>query len=127
MPGGGERRLQEADRGRFEQALLPHLGAAYTLARWLVRDDHDAADLVQEAYLRAVKSFAGFHGTDGRAWLLAIVRNTGYTWLQRKRERGPATAFDEEMHSVTADTSTPDTLLLRQEERQAVQQAVEAL
>jgi RNA polymerase sigma-70 factor (ECF subfamily) len=119
--------LQEADRGRFEQALLPHLGAAYTLARWLVRDDHDAADLVQEAYLRALKSFAGFHGGEGRAWLLAIVRNTCYTWLQHKRAREPATAFDEAIHGTAAETLNPETVLLRKEDRQSVRQAVAAL
>ena len=78
------------ERGRFEEALLPHLGAAYNLARWLTRDEHDAEDVVQEAYLRALKSFGGFHGGDGRAWLLAIVRNACYTWLQKKQMREPA-------------------------------------
>jgi len=59
---------------RFEAVVLPHLAAAYNLARWLTRNDHDAEDLVQEAYLRAFKSFEGFHGGDGRGWILAIVR-----------------------------------------------------
>jgi RNA polymerase sigma factor (sigma-70 family) len=120
--------LQGADeRPRFEQALLPHLDAAYNLARWLTRNDHDAEDVVQEAYLRALKSFGGFHGADGRAWLLAIVRNSCYTWLQRKRVREPATAFDEEMHSVDAGAVTPVTLLLQKEDKEAVRQAVEEL
>jgi RNA polymerase sigma factor (sigma-70 family) len=120
--------LQGADeRARFEQALLPHLDAAYNLARWLTRDDHDAEDVVQEAYLRALKSFAGFHGGDGRAWLLAIVRNTCYTWLQRKRVRQPATAFDEEIHSGDAGPVTPVILLLQDEDKQAVHRAVEEL
>jgi RNA polymerase sigma factor (sigma-70 family) len=66
----------------IEQALLPHVDAAYNLVRWLTRDEHDAEDVVQEAYLRAVKFFGGFHGADSRAWLLAIVRNTSYTWLK---------------------------------------------
>ena len=66
---------------RFEQAVLPHLGAAYNLARWLTRDAHDADDVVQEAYLRAYQFFDSFHGGDGRAWLLKIVRNTCYTCL----------------------------------------------
>ena len=93
--------LQGADeRERFEQALLPHLDAAYNLARWLTRDDHDAEDLVQAAYLRALKFFGGFHGANARAWLLTIVRNACYTWLEQKRARGPATAFDEEIHGV---------------------------
>ena len=120
--------MQAADeRARFEQTLLPHLGAAYNLARWLTRDDHDAEDIVQEAFLRALKFFGGFHGEDGRVWLLAIVRNTSYTWLQRKRTRGPATAFDEEIHGAQADALNPEKLLLRKEDRQSVQQAVEEL
>jgi RNA polymerase sigma-70 factor (ECF subfamily) len=115
------------DQARFEQALLPHLGAAYNLARWLTRDDHDAEDAVQEAYLRALKSFGGFHGTDGRAWLLAIVRNVCYTSLQQKRARGPATAFDEEIHGIETDDLNPEKLLLREEDKQSVQQAVQEL
>jgi RNA polymerase sigma factor (sigma-70 family) len=111
----------------IEQALLPHLGAAYNLARWLTRDDHDAEDVVQEAYLRALKFFGGFHGADGRAWLLAIVRNTSYTWLEQKRARGPTTAFDEEIHSPKTDSPSPQQLLLREEDKQAVRRAVEAL
>jgi len=127
-PKREEMQLQAADeRGRFEEALLPHLGAAYNLARWLTRDEHDAEDVVQEAYLRALKSFGGFHGADGRAWLLAIVRNSCYTWLQKKRLREPATAFDDEIHSVDASAATPVTLLLQKENKQAVHRAVEEL
>ena len=70
---------------RFEQAILPHLDAAYNLARWLTRNDHDAQDMVQEASLRAFKFFDGFHGVDARAWLLTIVRNTCYTWLEDRK------------------------------------------
>jgi RNA polymerase sigma-70 factor (ECF subfamily) len=119
--------LPDADeRARFEEALLPHLGAAYNLARWLTRDDHDAQDVVQEAYLRALKFFGGFHGGDGRGWLLTIVRNACHTWLAHKRARGAA-AFDEEVHGVAADAAAPDTALARKEGRQAVRQAVEEL
>jgi RNA polymerase sigma factor (sigma-70 family) len=120
--------LQTAhERRRFEEALLPHLGAAYNLARWLTRDADDAEDVVQEAYLRALKSFGGFHGSDGRAWLLAIVRNACYTWLQKKRVREPVTAFDEEIHGLDAGTASPMVLLLQKENKQAVHQAVEEL
>jgi RNA polymerase sigma factor (sigma-70 family) len=78
--------LQEESKiGSFEQTVLPHLDAAYNLARWLTRNDHDAEDVVQEAYLRAFEFFAGFYGTDGRGWLLTIVRNTCYTWLRKNR------------------------------------------
>jgi RNA polymerase sigma factor (sigma-70 family) len=111
----------------IEQALLPHLDAAYNLARWLTRDEHDAEDVVQEAYLRAMKFFGGFHGVDGRAWLLAIVRNTSYTWLQRKRARRPTTPVDGEIHTGKTDSPGPQELLLREEDKQAVRRAVENL
>ena len=68
---------------RFEQVVLPHLDSAYNLARWLTRNDHDAEDVVQEAYLRAFKFFRGFHGGDSRAWLLTIVRHTCYGYWRR--------------------------------------------
>src|SRR5438445_3223945 len=119
---GGEDRLAS-----FERLLLPHLGAAYNLARWLTRNDQDAEDVVQEAYLRALKFFGGFHGTDGLAWLLAIVRNTCYTWLQKKHARGRATAFDEEIHGVDADAVNPEKVLLREEDKQFVHRAMEGL
>jgi RNA polymerase sigma-70 factor (ECF subfamily) len=83
----------------FEQAMVPHLDAAYTLARYLLRDEDEARDAVQDAYLRALSYFGGFRGGDGRAWLLAIVRNTCRTRQQRSRT-GPVTAsFDEEVHT----------------------------
>jgi RNA polymerase sigma-70 factor (ECF subfamily) len=87
-----------ARRAAFEATFLPHLPAAYNLARWLTRDGHDAEDVVQEAYLRAVRSFGGFRGGDGRAWFLAIVRNTCLTWLRRNRPHTPTVPFDEARH-----------------------------
>lgn len=69
----------------FEQMVLPHLNAAYNLARWLVGNDHDAQDVAQEATLRAFKFFGNFRGENARAWLLTIVRNTFYTWLRKNR------------------------------------------
>ena len=115
------------EREQFAQALLPHLDAAYNLARWLTRDDHDAEDLVQSAYLRALKSFGGFHGANSRAWLLMIVRNACYTWLQQKRARGPAVAFDEGIHGAGSDDADPEKSLLSEDERRSVRQAVEEL
>jgi RNA polymerase sigma-70 factor (ECF subfamily) len=103
------------------------LDAAYNLARWLSRDDHDAEDLVQAAYLRALKFFGGFHGTDARAWMLAIVRNACYTWLERKRSRGRATSFDEERHGVGSDTNDPEEQLQREDQVRLVRRAVEDL
>src|SRR5580704_18999248 len=88
----------------FEQTIVPHLNAAYNLARWLTRNQHDAEDLVQEACLRAFRFFDGFHAGDGKAWLLAIVRNTCMTWLSRKSGTGAVSAsieFDERVHGNT--------------------------
>ena len=93
---------------RFEAVVLPHLAAAYNLARWLTRNDQDAEDLVQEAYLRALKSFEGFYGGDGRGWILAIVRNACYTWLQQNRRQELAEVFDEEIHTVEDHARSPE-------------------
>jgi RNA polymerase sigma factor (sigma-70 family) len=92
----------------FEEILLPHLDAAHNLARWLTRNDHDAQDLVQEAYLRAFRFFDGYRGGDGKAWLLEIVRNTWRTW-RRKESRGAAEQFDESAHTAPGP-SVEDTL-----------------
>src|SRR5712691_2037597 len=77
-----------------EQCIMPHLAAAYNLARWLTRHDQDAEDVVQEAFLRAYKFFSNFHGGDSRAWLLTIVRNTCYTWLRQNRAHELTEEFD---------------------------------
>jgi RNA polymerase sigma factor (sigma-70 family) len=94
------RPLGEEDQlARFEAVVLPHWDAAFNLARWLTRNDHDAEDVVQEAYLRAQKFFSGFHGTNGRAWLLTIVRNTAYTWIERNCPPETTIVFEEAIHS----------------------------
>jgi RNA polymerase sigma-70 factor (ECF subfamily) len=87
----------------FEQVAMPHLHAAYNLARWLAGNDHDAEDVTQEAMLRALRFFAGFRGGDARTWLLTIVRNTYYSHWRRARGRDAATEFDEEVHSLDGD------------------------
>ncbi len=91
---------ETARRERFEQTVLPHLDAAYNLARWLTRNDEDAQDVTQEACLRAFRFFDGYRGGNMRAWLLTIVRNTCYTWLHRNRPPESAVEFDEEIHST---------------------------
>ena len=91
---------------RFEQAVMPHLHAAYNLARWLLRDHHDAEDAVQDAYLRAFRFFDSFDGVDARAWLLAIVRNRCRSVLGQSSRRADVAEFDERMH--TAEDSAPD-------------------
>jgi RNA polymerase sigma factor (sigma-70 family) len=111
----------------FEAAVLPHLDAAYNLARWLIRNDHDSEDLVQEAYLRAFKFFGGFQGGDARAWLLAVVRNVCYTWLKKRQTRGATTAFDEEVHSGEGDAYNPERLALQHADREVLRDALEEL
>jgi RNA polymerase sigma-70 factor (ECF subfamily) len=101
--------LDEAER--FADEILPHVDAAYNLARWLVRNGDDADDIVQEACLRAFRHFDGFHGGDARAWLLKIVRNTSYRWLRKTRAQEPAAEFDESIHSREA--ANPETLMLQ--------------
>jgi RNA polymerase sigma-70 factor (ECF subfamily) len=115
---------------RFEETLAPHMDAAYNLARWLTRDPHDAEDVVQEAFLRAYRFFTGFRGQDARAWLLAIVRNTGYSWLSRNRQ--PTTSIDEPgaddaLASEAGDDSDPQAWVLRDSDRAFISAGLERL
>lgn len=120
--------MHEHDKhARFEQAVLSHLGAAFRLARWLIRNDHDAEDVVQEAYLRAYKSFGLFRTEDGRAWLLAVVRNTCYTWLKRHRSRGPTTSFDEQVHGTGSVVMNPERLFFQKANGEMLRAALEEL
>lgn len=119
--------MQRRAVAQFEQTVLPHLDSAYNLARWLMRNDQDAEDMVQEACLRAYKFFDRFHGGDGRAWLLAIVRNTCYTGLQRNRAHERVTYFDEERHDTPSDALNPEALLLRSADAQLLRRALEEL
>ena len=109
---------------RFEEAMLPHLAAVYNLARSLTRNANDAEDLVQEAFLRAFKSFDGFRGGDGRAWLLTIVRNTCYSWLQANRAQELTTAYDEAIHTVEDDSRNPEILLLESADNQLLKETL---
>jgi RNA polymerase sigma-70 factor (ECF subfamily) len=109
---------------RFRELILPHLDSAFNLACWLTHNRDDAQDVVQEAAMRAYKYFSGFHGDDGRVWLLRIVRNTFYTWCQGN-DPAPTTEFDEEAHGV--DETSAEALLIRQDAERQVQQALAAL
>ena len=111
----------------YEEALLPHLDAAYNLARWLTRDERDAEDVVQEACLRALKHFGAFKGGDARPWFLAIVRNTYYTWIQRNRIRETATTFDDEQDAHISEAPDPETLLLQETDKQMLRHALRKL
>ena len=111
----------------FEAVMLPHLDAAHNLAKWLLRNEEDAQDVVQEAYLRAFKSFGGFHGSNGRAWLLTIVRNTSYTLLKKNRAVDLTTTFDEEIHVSGHDSVSPATILERSEDADLIREAMDEL
>jgi RNA polymerase sigma factor (sigma-70 family) len=105
--------------------IVPHLAAAYNLARWLTRNDHDAEDVVQESYLRAYRFFDGFHGADGRAWILAIVRNACYTWLQQNRRK--SLAIEDETLEVEDPRPDPEALHLGAVDQQLLRKAIEEL
>ncbi len=113
--------------GRFEQVVLPHLDAAYNLARWLVRNSHDAEDVVQEAYLRAFKFFAGYQGGDARAWVLKIVRNTGYSFLEKNRPAESNVEFDETFHTASTEQPSVETILSQSVDNRMLRQALEEL
>jgi RNA polymerase sigma-70 factor (ECF subfamily) len=122
-------------RAQFEAMAMPHLDAAYNLARWLTRNEHDADDLVQNAYLRAFRFAGGFRGGDARAWLLTIVRNTYYTSLRDGQPQNADISFDEELHGgagahdendAHADMD-PARIAARRDTSRTVNQALEQL
>jgi RNA polymerase sigma-70 factor (ECF subfamily) len=113
--------------GNFEQAVLPHLDAAYNLARWLMRNDQDAQDVAQEAYLRAFRFFSGFRGGNARSWLLKIVRNTCYTWLQANRPLQDAAEFDERLFPTDSCALNPEEVVLQNDSNALVRKALEKL
>ncbi len=118
------------ESGDFESAMLPHLGEAYTLARYLTRNDHDAEDIVQDAYLRAFtyrNTFRGEGEQSARAWLLAIVRNTAFSWRRRGGNRVEITEFDEAQHSDGVSDQHPEAAMLRTATREAVSEAIDQL
>jgi len=119
---------------RFAAAALPHLDAAYNLARWLSGSASDADDIVQDAYLRAFRFFHSFHGDNARAWLLAIVRNTWFTEWRRRRDAGDGTPYDDMLHGderlpgwIDDIGSSPETLAVRREDVHLVRRALEQL
>ena len=118
--------LEDELQRQFEQATLPHLDAAYNLARWLTRDEHAAEDVVQEAYLRAARYFGSFHGGDGRGWLLGVVRRAAFDWLAGRRAEGTTVAF-EETHAPGDESTNPEVLALRRCDADLVRQALEEL
>src|SRR5437867_2465170 len=127
LKGHEEDRAKQQNLTSFEAMMLPHLDAAHNFARWLLRNEQDAQDVVQEAYLRAFKSFGGFHGSNGRAWLLTIVRNTSYTLLKKNRAVDLTTSFDEEIHASGHESVSPATILEQSEDAELVREAMDEL
>ena len=122
-----QNRVQQRELTCFEQTVLPHLDAAYNLARWLTGNEHDAEDAVQESYLRALRFFGGFRGDNARPWLLAIVRNTCYTWLRRNRVDEPTEELDETIQVPDPSGVNPESILLAAARTELVQHALESL
>jgi RNA polymerase sigma factor (sigma-70 family) len=119
---------------RFDQVMLPHLDAAYNLARWLSASAADAEDVVQEAYLRAFRFFDGYAGDNPRAWLLAIVRNTWFTQWRRQRRHTDTVPYDDTLDGedtlpgwVDGSGEDPETLAVRQEDAELVHRALASL
>ena len=118
---------QEHELASFEETMLPHMDAVHNLAKWLLRNEEDAQDVVQEAYLRAFKSFSGFHGSNGRGWLLTIVRNTSYTLLKKNRAVDLTTTFVEEVHTAGQESVSPATILEHSENAELIKEAMDEL
>jgi RNA polymerase sigma-70 factor, ECF subfamily len=107
--------------------LVAHLDAAYNLARWLMRNETEAEDVVQDSYLRAIRHFGAFRGGDGRAWLLTIVRNGCYDRLRHNSASSRSTDFDEVVHSGGQQSPNPETALLQAERSELVRKSLEEL
>jgi RNA polymerase sigma-70 factor, ECF subfamily len=120
-----------AAASKFESAVLEHLDAAHNLARWLMRNDQDAQDVVQESCINALRAFDSFRGADFRAWFLTIVRNTSFTWLRRRKSSsGPASEQSLEVSAeIAADCELydPQAIAIRAADVDLVRRAIAAL
>jgi RNA polymerase sigma factor (sigma-70 family) len=119
------RKMAEPHADRFEKLIMPHLNDAYTLARYLLRDEHDAQDVVQDAVLRAWRYFDGFRDGDPRAWLLSIVRNCCYTW--HKSHRWDRSSVSSDDAAGVEDPHASDDRVIAESESERIQAAVNAL
>ena len=113
----------------FEALVLPHLDAAYNLARWMVRDEHAARDVVQDAYLRAMRYFDSMQGDQARPWVLGIVRNCCLSWIEAQQRRPEMLELDEQSHdtSETPRSASPPEMLEARQQRMQVDNAIAAL
>jgi RNA polymerase sigma-70 factor (ECF subfamily) len=119
--------MDDAGR-RFERLVIPHLGAAFNLARWLTRNDHDAQDIVQDAALRALRYLDALRGDEARAWLLGIVRNTTWSWLQANRPSELSTRDEDgELQIAAPSSDEPETSAVRRVEARLLNEAIAAL
>lgn len=124
---------QPPDNARFAETALPHLDAAYNLARWLTRDPTDAADVVQEAMTRALKFYGGFRGGNGKSWLLAIVRNTAFDWMKSNRpaEILSSVPIDDDaqnfVDTLADESDDPEAALIRATDKRTLDGLIEAL
>ena len=121
-----------AENARFAQVAVPHMDAAYNLARWLTRDPADAADVVQEAMMRALRFFGSYRGDNGKAWLLAIVRNTAFSWMKANRPAeilsSPADdAPERAIEAMPSPDDDPETMLIRAGEKRRLDALIAAL
>jgi RNA polymerase sigma-70 factor (ECF subfamily) len=120
----------EQDHARFESLAMPHLNAAYNLARWLTHNDHDAEDVVHESVIRAMRYIGSFRGDSARAWLLQIVRNTTFSWLRENRSADVVALDDNDdsWQQVAAPSAEePPALAMRNAERRQINDAIAAL
>jgi RNA polymerase sigma factor (sigma-70 family) len=112
------------ERRQFEETFLPFLDAAYNLARWIVRHDQDAQDIVQESYLRAFQGFDGFRVDNGRAWLLTIVRNTAYSWIHKHAVDDKLVPYEEERHAEIISFDQSSTEIVSEKRKEYLQYAL---
>lgn len=119
--------LPQPSRGEFERVVVPFLDDAYTLARHLVRNEHDAQDIVQDAFLRALRHFDGVTVDHPRAWLLTIVRRTCYSRHTRLRARAETDSFDETLHTVGTSLPDPEALAMAVSTRERLMAAIDTL
>jgi RNA polymerase sigma-70 factor, ECF subfamily len=124
---GAEAASSPSKLALFEEIILPHLDAAYNLARWLTRNEYDAQDVVQESYLRAYKFFDGYRGGDSKAWLLAVVRNTCRSWQRRQNRDSASVPFDEVAHSGDGRGRNQEQSLGDREEAGVLRNCIEKL
>jgi RNA polymerase sigma-70 factor (ECF subfamily) len=121
----GRRMPQSKLAAEFEQVILPHLNSAYNLARWLLGNEQDAQDVVHDSFLRAHRYFDSFDGSDGRAWLLGIVRNACFTSL--RSNKGQQIPPDESLEMQSPGETSPERMLILEQDLRALRNCIEAL